>query len=122
MSPEECGVHIGCKSSHKEGKRKKKRVDEEGLVNWCFKPSQPLGIISGLKETFIKRYIAEGANKAELRPQEQSKKTESCRENLCNEIQWKGPQRQKQTQEQNEKGVGKLGWFMSDINRDIPTT
>ena len=27
----------------------------------------------------------------------------------------------KKTQEQN-KSVGKLGWFMSDINRYIPTT
>ena len=26
------------------------------LVNWCFEPSQPLGIISGLKETFIERH------------------------------------------------------------------
>ena len=25
------------------------------LVNWCSEPSQPLGIISGLKETLIKR-------------------------------------------------------------------
>ena len=103
MSPEECGVHIGCKSSHKEGKRKKKRVDEEGLVNWCFKPSQPLGIISGLKETFIKRYVVERTSKAELTPHEQSEKTKSCRENLWNEIQSKGSQRQKYIQEQNKK-------------------
>ena len=25
------------------------------LVHWCFEPSQPLGIISGLNETFTKR-------------------------------------------------------------------
>ena len=53
------------------------------LINWCFVPSQPLGIISGLKQTVIKR-----ANKAEKRPEEQRK---SYRENLCNEIQLKGP-------------------------------
>ena len=58
------------------------------LVN---KPSQPQRIISGLKETFIKRYIAERINKAEIRPEEQNEKTESCRENLWNEIQSKGP-------------------------------
>ena len=52
------------------------------LVIWCFEPSQPLGIISGLKETFIKRYIVERTNKAEIRPEEQSEKTERCRENL----------------------------------------
>ena len=54
------------------------------IVNWCFEPSQPQGIISGLKETFIKRYIVEMTDKAELRPQERS---ESCRENLRNKIQ-----------------------------------
>ena len=51
------------------------------LLNWCFEPSQPLGIISGLKEIFIKRYKVEKTNKAEIRPEEQSEKTESCREN-----------------------------------------
>ena len=49
-------------------------------------------IISGQKETFIKRYIIERTNKAEIRPEEQSEKAESfCRENLWNEIQLKGP-------------------------------
>ena len=61
------------------------------LANCCFEPSQPLGIISGLKETFIKRCIVERINKAEIRPEEQSEKTESCRENLWNEIELKGP-------------------------------
>ena len=51
------------------------------LVDWCFEPSQPLGIISGLKETFIKRYVAERTSTAEIRPEEQSEKAESCREN-----------------------------------------
>ena len=46
--------------------------------------------MAGLKETFIKRYIIEKANKAEIRPEEQSEKPESCRENLWNEIQSKG--------------------------------
>ena len=48
-------------------------------------------IILGLKETFIKRFIVERADKAEIRPEEQSEKTESCRENLWNEMQLKGP-------------------------------
>ena len=61
----------------------------------------------------MKRYIVERTSNVEIRPEEESKKAESCRENLWNEIQLKGPERQKQTQEQNEKGVGKLGWFMS---------
>ena len=48
-------------------------------------------IISGLEETFIKRYTVERTNKAEIKPEEQSEKAESCRENLWNEIQLKGP-------------------------------
>ena len=51
------------------------------LINWCIEPSQPLGIISGLKETFINRHIVERTGKAEIRPGEQNEKTESCREN-----------------------------------------
>ena len=46
--------------------------------------------MSGLKETFIKRYTVERTNKAEIRPEEQSEKTEICRDNLWNEIQLKG--------------------------------
>ena len=46
------------------------------IVNWCVEPNQPLEIISGLEETFVKRYIVERTNKAEIRPEEQSQKTE----------------------------------------------
>ena len=38
----------------------------------------------------MKRYIIKRANKAEIRPEEQSEKSESCRANLWNEIQLKG--------------------------------
>ena len=48
-------------------------------------------IISGLRETFIKRYIVETTNKAEIRPEAQSEKTGTCRENSRNEIKLKGP-------------------------------
>ena len=50
-------------------------------VSLCFKPSQLQRIISGLKETSIKRYIVERTDKAEIRPEEQSGKGESCRDN-----------------------------------------
>ena len=60
-------------------------------VIWCFAPIQPLGIISGLRETSIKRYTVERANKAEMRQEEQSKKVESCQENLWNKILLNGP-------------------------------
>ena len=53
--------------------------------------SQPQRIKSGLWETFRKRYIVERTNKAEIRPVEQSEKMESCREDLWNGIQLKGP-------------------------------
>ena len=36
-------------------------------VNWCFESSQPLGTKSGLKETFIKRYIVERTNRDKTR-------------------------------------------------------
>ena len=59
------------------------------LVSWCFEPSQPLWT-SGLKETFIERYIVERTNKAEIRLEEQSQKMESGQKNLRNEIKLKG--------------------------------
>ena len=66
------------------------RICPELLVIWCFKPSRPQTITSGLKETFIKRFVVERTRKAEIRPEEQSEKAESCRENLLNKIQLKG--------------------------------
>ena len=61
------------------------------LVSWCFKPSQPQIIISELRETFIKRFVVERTNQAELNPEEQSEQAKSCREKLWNEIQLRGP-------------------------------
>ena len=46
--------------------------------------------MSGLRETFIEKYTVQRTNKAEIRPEEQSEKAKSCRENLWNEIQLKG--------------------------------
>ena len=42
---------------------------------------KPPRITSGLKEIFIKRYIVERKNVSEIRLEEQSEKTKSCREN-----------------------------------------
>ena len=44
------------------------------LVGWYFKPSQPQRIMSGLRETFIKKYIVQRTNKAELRPENRVRK------------------------------------------------
>ena len=62
-------------------------------VSWCFEPSQPQRITSGLKTNLglSPSYLAERTNEAEIRLGEQSENTESCRENLWNEIQVKGP-------------------------------
>ena len=51
----------------------------------------------------MKRSIVERTNEAEIRQEEQSEKAENCRGNLWNEVQFKGPERQKWTQEQNKK-------------------
>ena len=61
----------------------------QGVGSRCFKPSQPQRIMSGLRQTSIKRYIVERTNKAEIRPEEQSEKAKSCLENLWNKIQLK---------------------------------
>ena len=73
------------------------------LVSWCCKPSQPQRITSGLRETFIKRYTVERTNEAEIRPEEQSEKAESSRENLWNETQNK--QNKNKTKQQQRKSV-----------------
>ena len=44
----------------------------------------------GAKGEFHERCLVERTNKAEIRPDEQSEKAESRRENLRNEIQLKG--------------------------------
>ena len=44
----------------------------------CFKSSQPQRITSGLRETFVKGYIVERTDKAEIKPEEQSEKAENC--------------------------------------------
>ena len=76
--------------------------------NFCVRSSPLRGHLRRLR----KRYIVERTNEAEIRLGEQSAKTESCRENLWNEIQVKGPL-ERNRRKKRIKGVGKLGWFMS---------
>ena len=73
------------------------------LISSCFKPSQLQRITSGLRETFIKRYVVEATYKAEITLEEQSEEAESGREDLWIETKLKGPQRRNRTQEQNTK-------------------
>ena len=49
---------------------------ERELVSWCFEPSQPQRIISGLRKTVIKRCIVERTNEAEIRLEEESEKAQ----------------------------------------------
>ena len=74
------------RKARRKGEKNKTEKVRKSLVSWCFKPSQPQRMISGLRETFVKSYIVERTKKVEIRPEEQSQKTESCRDNLWNEI------------------------------------
>ena len=76
---------VGARLLHEEG------VLTKGQVLGCQGPVNHERITSGLRETFIKRYTVERTSKAEIKLEEQSHKTESCQENLWNEIQLKGP-------------------------------
>ena len=70
----------------------------------------------------MKRYIVERTNNlAEMRPKEQSEKAGSCRENLWNEIQMKGPQRNRHKNRLERSGQAWLV-YVKDINCNIPTT
>ena len=74
------GVTTSCHGQMYTGESKVER--ELKKKKKCFKRSQPQRNISWLTETVIKRYIVERTSKAELRPEEQSEKAESCRKNL----------------------------------------
>ena len=52
------------------------------LGTWCFKPTPPLRIISGLKKAFIHRYLVERTDKTGIKSEEQSERAESRRENI----------------------------------------
>ena len=56
----------------------------------------------------MKRYIAERTNKAEIRPKEQSQKTESCPENLSNKIQLKEVHHHRHYHHMRVLGLGSL--------------
>ena len=75
-----------------------------------------------MKETFNKRYTVERTNKAKIKLEEQSKKAESCRENLWNEIQLKGHKdRNRHKNRIKRSGQARL-IYVKNINRNIPTT
>ena len=70
------------------------------------------------------RYIVESTNKAEpIRPEEQSKKADSCREDLLEmQYSWKGHKdRQRHKNRINRSGQAWMD-YVKDINYNIPTT
>ena len=77
--------------------------------------------MSGLKETLIKRLIVERTNKAVIRPEEQSEKTESCRETLWNEIQLKGHKDRNRYKNRIKRGGQARLVYVIDINHNITT-
>ena len=83
-------------------------------------PSQPQRIISGLKETFVKKSLAERTNKAEIWPREQSEKAESCRENFRMKYSWK--RYKDRNRHKNRKKEWKSSVFIKNRNRNVPTT
>ena len=101
-----------------------------GLVSWCFKPSQPQRIISGLRETFIQRYTVERTNKAEVRPEEQSEKAASCRERCTLSLHpralygMKYSRKGHKDRNRHKNGIKRSGQarlvYDKNINRNIP--
>ena len=76
-------------------------------------------MILGLKETFVKRYIAERTYETEIRPEEQSEKTESCWENLWNETVERAIKTEIDTKTKL-KGVGSISLRQKGINHTFP--
>ena len=63
--------------------RQWKHINHFCLLVGAFSPVNHEGLItSGLRETFIKRCTVERTSKAEIGPEEQSEKAESCWDNL----------------------------------------
>ena len=66
--------------------------------------------------------MVERTSKVEVRPEEQSEKAVSCRENSWNEIQYKGPKdRNRHKNSIKRSGQARLV-YVKNINRNIPTT
>ena len=75
-----------------------------------------------MKETFKKRYTVERTNKAKIKLEEQSKKAESCRENLWNEIQLKGHKDRNRHKNRIKRRGQALLIYVKNMNHNIPTT
>ena len=91
MSPTRDYIRAGVRQVP-EGSGEQGKMEKTGCKIICGAPTTlaDKGLMMMMKEAFIKRYIVESTNKAEIRPEEQCEKAESCQENLGNQIQLKG--------------------------------
>ena len=83
------------------------------MVKVSFKTNQQQRIISGLRETFIKRYIVARTSK--------TGRTER-RENFWNEMQFRGPEDRNRHKSRIKRSEQVRLVHVEDINRNIPTT
>ena len=82
---------------------------------------QPQRIISGLKETFIKRYIVEWNNKAQIRLEEQSEKRRVVGRIYGMKYSWKGHTDTNKHKNKQKKRSGQARLiYVKSINSNIP--
>ena len=80
-------------------------------------------ILSGLKETFIKRCIDVRTNKAEIRPKNRVRKRRVVGRIYGMKYSWKGHKdRNRHKSRIKRSGQARLVYVEEDINRNIPTT
>ena len=91
-------------------------------MSWCFKPSQPQRIISGLSETFTKTYIVEWTNKAEIRPEEFVRKRRVVGRIYRMKYSWKSHKDRNRHKNRIKRSGQAWLVYVKDINRNIPTT
>ena len=70
----------------------------------------------------MKRYIVERTNEAELRPEEQRERAESCRKNVWNKIQLKGHKDRNRHKNRIKRSGHTQLVYVFNRNRNIPTT
>ena len=85
------------------------------LVSWCCKPSQPQRIISGLRETFIKRDVVQRTSKADQDQKNRVRRRWVVERIYGMKYSWKGHKdrnRRKNRTKKKKKGVGKLNFCL----------
>ena len=76
------GAGGGREGRERETERERERGERRRRRYLVFMPSRPQRNISELRKTSTKRHTVEMTKKAEIRPEKQSEKAESCLKNL----------------------------------------